>query len=807
MDPIELGRQHARRLHDEAVQRGRDPWSPYEFAVGIAKDLGIKVETCAPGGALLDGGRASFFPDVPLIIHETKGSLFDQAFLVAHEIGHSELGDGEEEPEPAVNVDPARTSEAAPVGMDRVVDYSRRQRREVQMDLFARELLLPMHVVVDLHVVQGQTCSTIATRLGAPFEVVAQQMLDALLLPAFPVVAATDPVEIPLNKKQETAAAHRGAAFLLQAGPGTGKTRTLVARVESLLDDGVDPRRILLLTFSNRAAGEMAERIAQKRPQQAAALCIGTFHSFGLDILRRFNDRCGLPTDPRLMDRTEAVELLEIEFPRLGLKHYRNLYDPSQTVADILTAVSRAKDEVVGPQAYLALAQTMRAAATDPAATEAAEKVEEVVRVYARYEELKATSGCVDFGDLVMQPVLLLERDEAVRTRLQSDYDHVLVDEYQDVNWSSVRLLTALKPTGENLWVVGDAKQSIYRFRGASSFNMARFGRRDFPGGIRDSLDINYRSTSEIVGVFSTFAVSMSAADGPTALEADRGAGGARPEVITVADGSLVTSALVDSIEQFRAAGFRYRDQAVLCRGNDRLSDTGQELERAGVPVLFLGSLFERTEIKDLVAMLMLLVDRRAMGLIRSACWPEFAMTLEDAVRVFERVRGADVPPGAWRQGAPERHFRWAGRLGCPECRPGWLQRHVPAMDGAYDAPTRPNQDGGAHRIVVQRSRPGSRHRDLAVHELRAGPAERAGPADPAAGRPRAAAPALAGRQGPQAVACRCPGHRRRAPDDDPRFQGLGVPRRSHGGHEPGLHPRRPPPPQVPAAERLGHRR
>jgi Zn-dependent peptidase ImmA (M78 family) len=223
MDPIELGRQHARRLHDEAVQRGRDPWSPYEFAVGIAKDLGIRVETCAPGGALLDGGRASFFPDVPLIVHETKGSLFDQAFLVAHEIGHAELGDGEEEPEPAVNVDPARTSEAAPVGMDRVVDYSRRQRREVQMDLFARELLLPMHVVVDLHVVQGQTCSTIATRLGAPFEVVAQQMLDALLLPAFPVVAATDPVEIPLNKKQETAAATAAPRSCSRPGLARGR--------------------------------------------------------------------------------------------------------------------------------------------------------------------------------------------------------------------------------------------------------------------------------------------------------------------------------------------------------------------------------------------------------------------------------------------------------------------------------------------------------------------------------------------------------------------------------------------------------
>lgn len=654
MDPIELGRQHARRLYDEAVQRGDDPCVPYKFAVSIAKNLGIKVESCAPDSSLLDGGRASFDPDIPLILHETKGSPFDQAFLVAHEIGHAALGDGEEDAEATVDIDPARTSEAAPVGMDRVVDYSRRQRREVQMDLFARELLLPRHVVIDLHVVQGQTCSTIATRLGAPFEVVAQQMLDALLLPAFPVSAAANPVEIPLNKKQETAAVHRGAAFLLQAGPGTGKTRTLVARVESLLDDGVDPRRILLLTFSNKAAGEMAERIAQKRPQEAAALCIGTFHSFGLDILRRFNDRCRLPTDPRLMDRTEAVELLENEFPRLGLKHYRNLYDPSQTVADILTAVSRAKDEVANPQTYLALAQTMRAVATDPAAIEAAERVEEVARVYARYEELKAAAGCVDFGDLVMQPVLLLERDEAVRTQLQRDYDHVLVDEYQDVNRSSVRLLTAIKPTGKNLWVVGDAKQSIYRFRGASSFNMARFGREDFPEGIRDDLDINYRSTSEIVGAFSAFAATMSAADGPTALEAHRGPGGAPPEVVTVSDGSLMTSALADSIEQCRAAGFRYRDQAVLCRGNDRLSDTGQELERAGVPVLFLGSLFERTEIKDLVAVLLLLVDKRAMGLVRTACWPEFAMTFDDAIRVFEQLRGTEAQPSAWRQGAPD---------------------------------------------------------------------------------------------------------------------------------------------------------
>lgn len=521
------------------------------------------------------------------------------------------------------------------------------------MDLFARELLLPRPRIVDLHVIQCQTCSDIAGRLGAPFEVVAQQMLDALLLPAIPVVAEAIPVEIPLNDKQRGAAQHRGDAFLLQAGPGTGKTRTLIARVESLLDEGVDPRRILLLTFSNKAAGEMTERIASKRPKEAAALCIGTFHSFGLDILRRFNDRCGLPADPRLMDRTEAVELLENEFPRLGLIHYRNLYDPSQTAADILTAVSRAKDEVVDVAGYQALVTAMRAVATDPSAVEAAEKAAEVATVYARYEALKADSQCVDFGDLVMRPVLLLERDEVVRAQLQRDYHHILVDEYQDVNRSSVRLLAALKPKGANLWVVGDAKQSIYRFRGASSFNMSRFGREDFPGAVRDSLEVNYRSTSEVVHAFSNFAIGMSAADGEKGLKADRGPGGKLPEVITVGSTPLLTSAIADGIQELRAEGYRYRDQAVLCRGNDRLSDVGRELERAGIPVLFLGSLFERPEVKDLVAVLTLLVDRRAMGLIRTACWPEFAMGLEDVVRVFEHLRVTNAEPAAWRLGVP----------------------------------------------------------------------------------------------------------------------------------------------------------
>ncbi|MBZ9739951.1 UvrD-helicase domain-containing protein [Mesorhizobium sp. CO1-1-4] len=647
MDSVELARQVAAELHARLVASGTDPWSPYDFAVAEARRRGIDVEPTAAGAAVLNGGRATFVTDDDLILHENVGSRFEQAFLVAHEIGHAELGD-DPEGEPVPAIDPSRAAEPSPVGMDRVVDYGRRQRREVQMDLFARELLLPRPLVRTLHIDEGLSASAIAAKLGAPFEMIAQQLFDALLLPPVPPVTAATHIERPLNSLQASAAAHRGEAYLLEAGPGTGKTQTLIARVEGLLEEGVDPRRLLLLSFSNKAAGEMAERIARKRPEAAAAMWIGTFHAFGLDIIRRFHAELGLPKDPRMMDRTEAAELLEEEFPRLRLTHYRNLYDPTQIIADMLAAVSRAKDEVVDAEAYAALAGAMLAKAGDT--RDVAERAGEVARVYAAYEQLKRNAHCIDFGDLVALPVQLLEKDVAICATLQAQYDHVLVDEYQDVNRSSVRLLHALRPDGRNLWMVGDAKQSIYRFRGASSFNMARFGKEDFANGKRGRLKRNYRSVPEIVESFSSFATTMCAGDADSGLEAHRDGKGQKPELRTVQRADQQQVALADAIEQLRGEGFAYRDQAVLCTGNEKLSTIGQDLERLGVPVLFLGSLFERAEVKDLLALLSILVDRRAMGLLRIACWPDFTTSFSDVAAIFEHLRAADHAPGAWLQ-------------------------------------------------------------------------------------------------------------------------------------------------------------
>ena len=653
MDAIENARQIASQLHAERVASGCDPTKPYAFVKSEIENRELCLEDTKPGAALLDGGRAKYIPNEWLVLHERCESEFENAFLAAHELGHVVLGDGvDSDQSPAIEMD--RSAEPPPDAEYRVVDYGRLQRREIQMDLFAREFLLPRHYVRELHVEQGLTASKIAELHGAPFEVVAQQLLDAVLLP--PCVDDNEAVKVerPLNPQQKKAALHRGTALLVEAGPGTGKTQTLTSRVETLIAEGVDPRSILLLTFSNKAAAEMAERIGIKNRDASVAMWIGTFHAFGLDLVRRFFAELGLERDPRMIDRTEAVELLEDEFPSFGLTHYRNIYDPVKIIDKILTAISRAKDEVVGAAEYRQLSEAMllRAVAlSDSELQSDAEKCLEIADVYDAYERIKKSKGSIDFGDLVSLPVQLLETNPKIRSAIASTYQHVLVDEYQDVNRSSIRLLKAISNDGYNLWAVGDAKQSIYRFRGASSVNMNRFGVEDFPSGQRMPLELNYRSVPEITDAFSHFASTMATSvhSGDGKLNAKRESIGASMELRTVDRIEHQTCAIADAIDELRQQGYSYRDQAILCTGNEKLSKLAVELESVGVPVLFLGSLFERPEVKDLLSFLSLLTDRRAIGLLRIGRQSDFRMSLADVAATIETLKSANLEPGNWQ--------------------------------------------------------------------------------------------------------------------------------------------------------------
>ena len=286
----------------------------------------------------------------------------------------------------------------------------------------------------------------IAERTGLEKNLVRQQLFDALLLPPAPMVETDhQAVKRPLrpDPSQERTTTHRGSPFQLQAGPGTGKTRTLVKTALSLLQEGVHPTAILILTFSNRAAGELAERILAAAPSEASRIWIGTFHAFGLDLFRRNHTRLGLPAAPVLFDRSDAIEVLQEILPTLPLIHYRNLWDPAMVLRDIVGAISRAKDELADPRRYRSLAEAMLQKARDDDAREAAEKCLEVAHVYQLYEQALRDHGAMDFGDLIMRPTLLLESDAALRAAVQLRHRHVLVDEYQDVNRASTRLLKA----------------------------------------------------------------------------------------------------------------------------------------------------------------------------------------------------------------------------------------------------------------------------------------------------------------------------------------------------------------------------
>jgi DNA helicase II / ATP-dependent DNA helicase PcrA len=219
----------------------------------------------------------------------------------------------------------------------------------------------------------------------------------------------------------------------------------LINRVVSLLHEGIDPAAVLVLTFSNRAAGELSERFAAAAPGQAERIWVGTFHAFGLDLVRRYHDRLGLSPNPPLFDRSDVIGVLEEVLPTLPLVHYRNLWDPAMVLRDIVGATSRAKDELADAGRYRRLAEAMRDRAQDEEEQTAAAKCLEIAQVYAIYEQTLHRRGAVDFGDLIMRPALLLEADPALRVAVQLRHRHVLVDEYQDVNRASARLLRALR--------------------------------------------------------------------------------------------------------------------------------------------------------------------------------------------------------------------------------------------------------------------------------------------------------------------------------------------------------------------------
>ncbi|WP_338665989.1 UvrD-helicase domain-containing protein [Pararoseomonas sp. SCSIO 73927] len=288
MNSFDAARIAARTLRQSASGEVTEP-GILALAEAAAAHLDLEVAWVEPGSDLLHGTMAFLDAQAGAVICASSGSDGEKALLLAHELGHEAV-------HRLIAGHDTLAASGSARSATRLSDYGPRERRELEAEVFAREFVLPRSEARRLHLDEALPAAAIVADTGLPRGAVERQLLDSLLLPDVPpdqLVAGTAP---GLDPSQETAVRHRGGPLLLSAGPGTGKTRTLVARVRHLVEErSVDPARILVLTFSNRAAAEASERICAALPDAGPRVWVGTFHQFGMDIIRRHADRLGLP--------------------------------------------------------------------------------------------------------------------------------------------------------------------------------------------------------------------------------------------------------------------------------------------------------------------------------------------------------------------------------------------------------------------------------------------------------------------------------------------------------------------------------
>ena len=391
-----------------------------------------------------------------------------------------------------------------------------------------------------------------------------------------------------LNDPQLRAVRYRDGHLLVLAGAGSGKTRTLTCRLASILEeDGVDPRSLLALTFTNRAAAEMRRRVEDMTGSRKG-LWMGTFHSFCAWMLRREAERLGYPGDFTIYDADDSRRLIR------GIMRERESVR-GLTPARMAGRISSLKNDLVTPDGALEEAAT-------PSDSE-------VAVVYAAYQKALYDSGAFDFDDLLTHALELLRQKIDISGHYVGRFRHVLVDEYQDTNMVQHQLLMALTSSRTQVCAVGDDDQSIYGWRGARVENMLEF-ERDFPGAEIIRLEENYRSTGSILAAASRLVANNRRRRGKELWT--RGKQGEPPELNLCSTESEEASKVFDRIEELREHdGFTYGDMAVLYRTNAQSRPFEAEAGRRKVPSQVVGSVrfYERREVKDALCYLRVVLN------------------------------------------------------------------------------------------------------------------------------------------------------------------------------------------------------
>ncbi len=448
-----------------------------------------------------------------------------------------------------------------------------------------------------------------------------EELAPAPARPRRPHLRIQPPLLADLTARQRKAVTHGDGPLLIVAGAGTGKTTVITRRIAWLIaEKRALPSEVLALTFTDRAAFEMLERVDRLVPYGHTDAQIGTFHAFGDRLLREHALEAGLSDRSTVLSRAEQIIFLREHLFELPLDRYRPLGNPTRFLSALVTLISRLRDEDLSPAAYLAAVERIEAEAAarpdDGALAERAAAQRELAETYAAYEALMRGSDRIDFGDQVSLALRLLREHPAVLEEERRRYRYILVDEFQDTNHAQWELVKLLAADHGNVTVVGDDDQSIYRFRGAALGNILGF-RDAYPKAANVVLVDNYRSRQPILDA----AHRLIRHNDPDRLEAREGLDKrlrartkfARPEpaagpieLIGLTTGSEEADAVAERIGASIRSGRRPGDHAILVRGNRDADPYIRSLNLARIPWRFSGTagLYRQPEVRVLISFL-----------------------------------------------------------------------------------------------------------------------------------------------------------------------------------------------------------
>ncbi len=456
-----------------------------------------------------------------------------------------------------------------------------------------------------------------------------------------------------LNPQQKRAVRHDRGPLLVVAGAGTGKTRVIVHRIAHLIvTKRARPEQIAALTFTDKAAAEMEERVDLLVPYGFANVQISTFHAFGDRIIRDHALELGLSPDFQVMSGPEQAVFLREHLFELPLDYYRPLGNPTRYIQAMIGLISRAKDEDVGPEEYLRYARELseRSAKSpdDEILSELARQQDEIARTYEAYQNLLAREGKADFGDQVNLTLKLFREHPLILQRCREKYRYLLVDEFQDTNYAQFQLLQLLAAGHENITVVGDDDQSIYKFRGAAISNILGF-KKVYPKAKQVVLVRNYRSHQAILDTARRLILH----NNPERLEVKndidkhlvaRMKKGPAPQHRHFDSLTSQADWVARTIAGKRAGGeLNYGDFAILVRANADADPFLRSLNMLSIPHRFSGSrgLYSREEIRFLIAFLRSLANfDDSVSLFHLASSPEiYGVSMEDLTRAMNLAR------------------------------------------------------------------------------------------------------------------------------------------------------------------------